>query len=180
MYLKLREDVFVRFHEQNIEFIGQKVFKIKDVGKKLKTFIENLELGLKKSEFSSLEKKLLDLLWDKNLLIEVDNFDNRNQTWEAHFQLRNPLREKAVLIIGCGGTGAIIADHLARCGLARLGLVDGAVLDPPDLNRQFTYHSKDIGKDKVTLLKEHIESQTQAKVGENHIIWFNTKYNKNN
>lgn len=71
---------------------------------------------------------------------------------------------KRFRIRGCGGTGAIIADHLGRAGVGRFTLVDGAHLDAPDLNRQWTYTRDDIGAKKVDLLATHLQTKFNAQV----------------
>lgn len=169
MLLRLREDISLRVADDDLELHGNGGMKIKGQASILCDFLKSLEAGMPiTTKATHLEKKLLDLLEKRSLLTRFTSIENRNAVWEAHFNLQNPLKDKAVLIIGCGGTGAIIADHLARCGLGKIGLIDGAKLDLPDLNRQFTYRKKDLGKAKVTLLKELIESETQTKVIEAH------------
>jgi hypothetical protein len=61
------------------------------------------------------------------------------------------LRSKRVLVLGCGGLGAPIAEHCVRAGAAVLHLVDNAVVHPGVLVRQ-PYHWADIGKSKAWVL----------------------------
>ena len=46
------------------------------------------------------------------------------------------LRQKRVLVVGCGGLGGHIIDQLARIGIGSLRMVDGDVFEPSNLNRQ--------------------------------------------
>lgn len=46
------------------------------------------------------------------------------------------LREKRVLVVGCGGLGGHLIDMLARIGIGSLRVVDGDVFEPSNLNRQ--------------------------------------------
>ena len=46
------------------------------------------------------------------------------------------LRQKRVLVVGCGGLGGHIIDQLARIGIGSLRVVDGDVFEPSNLNRQ--------------------------------------------
>lgn len=46
------------------------------------------------------------------------------------------LREKRVLVVGCGGLGGHVIDMLARIGVGSLRVVDGDVFEPSNLNRQ--------------------------------------------
>lgn len=165
MLLRLREDISVRTVGEDLELHGPGGIKIKGLARQLGAFFKKLEAGLESDiKKNPLEQKLVDLLNKNNLLTNVPSLDDRNAVWESHFKLQNPLKNKSVLVIGCGGTGAIIADHLSRCGLGKLGLIDGANLDAPDLNRQFTFRKKDLGRSKTELLKEHIQNETDTKV----------------
>lgn len=66
------------------------------------------------------------------------------------------LKEKSALIVGCGGLGCNIAVHLAGAGIGRLLLCDFDKVSRSNLNRQFLYTEKDIGKDKVLCAKERL------------------------
>lgn len=46
------------------------------------------------------------------------------------------LREKRVLVVGCGGLGGHLIDMLARIGVGGIRAVDGDVFEPSNLNRQ--------------------------------------------
>ena len=46
------------------------------------------------------------------------------------------LRNKRVLVVGCGGLGGHIIDQLARIGVGFLRVVDGDVFEESNLNRQ--------------------------------------------
>ena len=46
------------------------------------------------------------------------------------------LRQKKVLVVGCGGLGGHIIDQLARIGIGSLCVVDGDVFEESNLNRQ--------------------------------------------
>ena len=46
------------------------------------------------------------------------------------------LRNKRVLVVGCGGLGGHIIDQLARIGIGSLRVVDGDVFEASNLNRQ--------------------------------------------
>ena len=46
------------------------------------------------------------------------------------------LKEKRVLVAGCGGLGGYLIEHLARMGVGRITAVDGDVFEESNLNRQ--------------------------------------------
>jgi sulfur carrier protein ThiS adenylyltransferase len=64
---------------------------------------------------------------------------------------------KSVGIAGAGGLGSNVAVALARSGLLHLVVVDFDKVDESNLNRQYYFRSQ-VGKEKITALKENIEN----------------------
>lgn len=64
------------------------------------------------------------------------------------------LGRTSVLVAGVGGVGGYAAEHLVRCGIGRIILVDGDVVDISNCNRQIAALSSTIGKNKCQVLKE--------------------------
>lgn len=60
-------------------------------------------------------------------------------------------------IVGCGATGSMTANLLARLGVGNLLLVDKDVVDVTNLNRLYGVTNDDVGKNKVEVLKKVIE-----------------------
>ncbi len=54
------------------------------------------------------------------------------------------LLDSAVVIIGCGATGTVLASHLARAGVGRLRLVDRDFVELNNLHRQMLYDESDL------------------------------------
>ena len=74
------------------------------------------------------------------------------------------LKKKKVLVCGGGGVGSFVAEALARSGIGQLTLVDFDVVDPSNLNRQLMTAKDNIGKVKVEVLKERLESVSDCQV----------------
>lgn len=72
---------------------------------------------------------------------------------EAECQL---LRQKRVLVVGCGGLGGHILDQLARIGIGGLRVVDGDVFEPSNLNRQLLSEIPLLGVSKAKAAADHI------------------------
>jgi molybdopterin synthase catalytic subunit len=66
------------------------------------------------------------------------------------------LAKSRVAIIGCGGLGSIASQYLAMAGLGFIRLIDSDSVEISNLNRQF-FSVKDLGKPKVSCLKERLE-----------------------
>lgn len=54
------------------------------------------------------------------------------------------LLEGAVVIIGCGATGSVLANHLARAGVGRLRIVDRDYVELNNLQRQMLFDEDDL------------------------------------
>ena len=66
------------------------------------------------------------------------------------------LREKRVLVVGCGGLGGHIIDQLARLGVGFLRVVDGDVFEVSNLNRQLLSSVPVLGASKAKTAADHI------------------------
>jgi molybdopterin-synthase adenylyltransferase len=54
------------------------------------------------------------------------------------------LRESRVLLAGCGATGTVIANHLARAGVGRLTVIDRDFVELNNLQRQLLFDEADV------------------------------------
>ena len=66
------------------------------------------------------------------------------------------LRQKRVLVVGCGGLGGHIIDQLSRIGVGAIRVVDGDVFDPSNLNRQLLSSVPLLGTSKAKAAADHI------------------------
>lgn len=72
---------------------------------------------------------------------------------EAECQI---LRQKRVVVVGCGGLGGHIVDQLARIGIGAVRVVDGDVFEPSNLNRQLLSSVPMLGVSKAKAAAQHI------------------------
>jgi len=63
------------------------------------------------------------------------------------------LRKACVMIVGAGGLGNIAAKFLASSGVGKLIIIDHDIVGKSNLNRQFLFNKKTIGKAKAKALK---------------------------
>ena len=66
------------------------------------------------------------------------------------------LRQKRVLVVGCGGLGGHIIDQLCRIGIGSLTVADGDVFDESNLNRQLLSGVRLLGHSKAQAAADHI------------------------
>ena len=66
------------------------------------------------------------------------------------------LNNSTVAVIGLGGVGGICAESLVRCGIGRLFICDGDVVEPSNINRQIVAKVSTIGINKAIALKRRL------------------------
>ncbi len=64
------------------------------------------------------------------------------------------IQETRVLVAGAGGLGSTVLQLLTRYGFGEIHFYDDGILDPPDLNRQILYTSRDLGVSKASTAKD--------------------------
>lgn len=70
-------------------------------------------------------------------------------------RLPEALRERAVLVAGCGSVGSYLAELLARAGVGRLALLDPEAVEPANLSRT-VYAAEDVGRPKPEALARRL------------------------
>src|SRR2546427_12997056 len=69
---------------------------------------------------------------------------------------QSKLKQSSDLIMGAGGPGVPLTQHLSAAGVGRLGIVDFDVIDETNLQRQVLYGTKDVGRKKIEGAKERV------------------------
>lgn len=71
-------------------------------------------------------------------------------TWDQDY-----LRDKRILVIGCGGLAHAALPYLLSSGIGNATLFDGDVVEVSNLNRQHLFTREDIGRNKALVLTEY-------------------------
>lgn len=67
------------------------------------------------------------------------------------------LANAKVTVAGAGGLGSPVLTYLAQAGVGRIRLIDFDTVGITNLNRQFLYTEKDLGRKKTSAAKEKLE-----------------------
>ncbi len=70
--------------------------------------------------------------------------------------VQQTLGDLQVCIVGCGGTGSVIAEQLVRLGVGRLTLIDPDELSASNVSRVYGSGRSDVGRPKVEVLADHL------------------------
>lgn len=93
----------------------------------------------------------IDPIFDR----QVRMFGEKNQ---------KKLEDLLIVVVGVGGTGSSVAVQLARMGVKKIRLIDFDILDESNISRVYGATIKDIGKAKVTVVRDHIKSFSKAAI----------------
>jgi molybdopterin-synthase adenylyltransferase len=126
---------------------------------------------------SEKREELINFLYQNHCVIPGGLYDpnNRYSRNHSYYQLigkssdeiQKKLNSATVTLLGCGGIGNCISYSLSASGVGRLILVDGDRIDETNLNRQFLFEERDIGKFKTTVIKKNLllrNKNTEIKV----------------
>jgi len=89
--------------------------------------------------------------WGQSLQSRYFLHTGADPTWIA-----DNLANSAILILGLGGTGSVVLEHVAPSGLGRFILVDDDIVEASNLERQLMYNARSIGHSKVHCASRHV------------------------
>ena len=70
---------------------------------------------------------------------------------------QDELEKKKVLCVGAGGLGSPVLTYLSSAGINKIGIVEFDKIDITNLNRQFLFNIKNVGKKKITYAEKHVK-----------------------
>jgi len=70
--------------------------------------------------------------------------------------IQETLGDLTVGIVGCGGTGSVVAEQLVRLGVRTVIVIDPKELSASNVTRVYGSTASDVGRPKVAILQEHL------------------------
>jgi len=71
--------------------------------------------------------------------------------------VQDALGDLSVAVVGCGGTGSVVAEQLVRLGVRNLKLIDGDTLSASNVTRVYGSTAADVGLPKPEVLRAHLQ-----------------------
>lgn len=137
--------------------------------KKIKKIIIDKEDSLKMKNilheafFLYEDTKIFNVLLKQKVIIKANNIlPNYNtisylETYNNKTIDTKIFQDKCVAIIGLGGIGVEILNHLLGCGINKFVLIDYDKVETSNLNRQYIYDECDLNHNKIDVVKQKIK-----------------------
>jgi len=99
-----------------------------------------------------------DEQYEKTAVTAVEGFFNRSAAVLGLDVMRTIMHDQVISIVGVGGLGSIVAEHLIHMGFHALNLIDPDVLEMSNLNRVVGAYYEDAQqkRSKVDVVKRHL------------------------
>ena len=107
-----------------------------------------------------------------------DAFDRLHPTNPLNWRLLVTVKAANVLVVGAGGIGCELLKNLVLTGFQKIHVIDLDTIDVSNLNRQFLFQRKHVGKPKALVARESaLRLAPTAEIVAEHDTVFNTNYN---
>ena len=96
--------------------------------------------------------------YEKTAVTGVEGFFNRSAAVLGLDVMRTMMHDQVISVVGVGGLGSIVAEHLIHMGFHEINLIDPDVLEMSNLNRVVGAYYKDAQQklSKVEVVKRHL------------------------
>ncbi len=166
-------------------------FKIRNGEKHVADFIKSLKKGITEQELNLYLQKpsckfCFQSLQSRQLVVCQNVIENQHPVYQrtlsylhsitsdSHLAWKE-IQSAKIAILGCGGTGSLVAENLIAMGVQHLSLIDGDEVEPSNLNRQILFTQEDCGKPKVDCLRNHLLERVPEVSIYSHRTWIEDK-----
>lgn len=172
--IKLNIPALIKQSGQAVFISNKKGYQTANLSETLLDFVRNLVAGIDSDRLRQIlhQNKSANRLYhwfkEKQWLTQVHINDFVNTPNEKNYdyiaalnknpeELLNQFRNAHIAIIGCGGTGSIVAQNLVAMGFYKLSVVDYDKIEYSNLNRQLVYSEDKVGLYKTDVLSEKLK-----------------------
>ncbi len=104
------------------------------------------------------QNEFIGTAWEKQVEFFADFVDDPNAA-------QRKILDTSVCLVGVGGTGNTVIQHLVAAGIQKFILIDDDLVESGNFNRQFCFKHDDLGRPKVEAMKDYIIARNpEAKV----------------
>ncbi|WP_330215838.1 HesA/MoeB/ThiF family protein [Pseudomonas sp. AM8] len=169
----LRGDVVVLSEGNQLKFVAENGIKsIKAHNPNITKLLHLLSTTGVALEFDkSLEGNFLQELMTANLIHTAPPYgltplQNIQWSWNEavapNQEMSQQLKKSSIVVVGCGGTGSLVAQSLAGSGVGSFVLIDFDKVQMNNLNRQFVFSAQDIGQYKANILAKQLRENQKV------------------
>lgn len=185
--LKLADHVSLSRAGADLLFCSDVVLKFSGCSRKCQELAVQLRGGVSspRIEASLIDRdcrKVVETLMKLGYLVPVRPNPWANEIYAKHFayfesigldpiESQRRLLSAHLVLIGLGGIGSVVLQHLVGAGVGRYTLIDGDSVDATNLNRQFIYDRDDIGRSKVEAAARYIRQRLRTAEVETRKGW---------
>ena len=87
---------------------------------------------------------------------EIRRYQNQIVIDKFGIEGQQKIKEAKVAVIGAGGIGTVVLQHLTSCGIGTLGIIDNTMVEETNIHRQTLYGTSDLGKQKAIIAKQKL------------------------
>lgn len=174
--LKLADHVLLSKSGEDLLFSSDVILKFPECSPTCSEFVLSLRHGLPREEIERViatdedSRELFETLIKLGFLAPVDANPWKAEPFGAHFsyfagvgldptRAQQAILDAHVAILGVGGTGALVLQHLVGAGVQRFTLIDQDVVEIGNLNRQFVFSHADAGRSKVEAAADYVRAR---------------------
>ncbi len=173
--MRLKDNVIIMFREEQKETVinkGTTEFIIEDVNKhyfnilskryfdnrisdEIKCFLLENNLVCDNEDYSTIDASL-----EKNLYY-IESIADSPDT--SSIEIQREIQNKKIGIVGIGGTGTVVLEHLQRIGFQNFYVIDFDFVEASNLNRQVLFRDIDLGQRKTEAILNNVLKKTKIK-----------------
>ena len=88
---------------------------------------------------------------------EISRYSRQLLLPEIGYDGQEKLKSARILVVGAGGLGCAVLPALASAGVGVIGVIDFDTVEQHNLQRQFLFTGRDVGRPKAIAARERLE-----------------------